>query len=167
MELLVVISIIMLLMGMLFAGIRLAKDAATRAKSQATLDQLRSALESYRQTSGKYPEGGIVFDGLFTGNPKYDDASLKGNWVAINVELIRCFKDTGVSDFKSPQLDGWKQSFHYRPALYLPYDKTAAEEIDKEDPPGRDSYQLWSVGKNLIDDAGRDGSDDLTSWPKK
>ena len=168
MELLVVISIIMILMGMLFAGISLAKEAATRAKSQATLQQLRAALESYRQTSGKYPEGGTggTFDSILGANPIYINISTP-NWEAINIELIRLFKEVGVSDFKSPQLDGWKKPFHYRPARYLPFDPAAVEDIDKDDPPGRDSYQLWSMGKNLTDDAGRSGSDDLTSWTSK
>ncbi len=166
MELLVVISIIMILMGMLFAGISLAKEAATRTKSQATLQQLRAALESYRQTSGKYPEGGTTFDQLFSGNPRYDAIS-SGDWQLINEKLISLFKEVGVSDFKSPQLDGWKKPFHYRPARYLPYDNSAIEEIDKDDPPGRDSYQLWSTGKDLKDEAGRPGSDDLTSWVNK
>lgn len=174
MELLIVITIIMILMGMIFAGIRLAREAAKRAKTQATMDQLRAALESYRQTQGKYPEGG-TFDGLFTGNPKFNESPFNplpdnkpsAKWDDVSKALIESLKEVGVNDFKSPVVDGWKMSFHYRPALYLPFDDSATETIDKADPPGRDSYQLWSVGRDEMDQGGNVLGDDITSWVKK
>lgn len=177
MELLVVISIIMLLMGMLFAGIRLAKDSAARAKTQATISQLVAACENYRQVNGRYPEGtrsnpptlprGFDDAGAF-GTGLYNDpyTAFESKWEYINGALVDALNSAGES-FKFPVVDAWKKPIQYRPAKYYPYLSTGAtKRIDSEDPPNRDSFQMWSIGKNKTDEAGEVGSDDVTSWTK-
>ena len=172
MELLVVISIIMLLMGMLFAGIRMAKDSAARAKTQATISQLVAACENYRQANGRYPEGVTRGPRLFeeadafgSGPYNQDFSTLNNKWEFINGALVDALNQAGES-FKHPVVDAWKNPIHYRPARYYPYLPPPAKLIDSEDPPSRDSFQLWSIGKNKIDDAGEPSTDDVTSWTK-
>ena len=178
MELLVVISIIMLLMGMLFAGIRLAKDSAARAKTQATISQLVAACENYRQVNGRYPEGTIANpptlprgfeDPQAFGTGTYDKPFTDFNeqkWDYINGALVDALNVAGES-FKYPVVDAWKKPIHYRPAKYYAYLPTATNKrIDGEDPPNRDSCLLWSIGKNKTDEAGELSSDDVTSWTK-
>jgi type II secretory pathway pseudopilin PulG len=175
MELLVVISIIMILMGMLFAGISLAKESAARAKTQATMTQLVAACESYRQVNGKYPQNTESSATLAKGfndadafgtsvpyNKPYNDPSL--DWKYINGALVSALNAAGES-FKDPVLDAWKMPIRYRPAFYYPYLTTSgAARIDGENPPNRDSFQLWSIGKDKIDQGGDSNSDDLVSW---
>jgi type II secretory pathway pseudopilin PulG len=162
MELLVVISIIMILMGLSFVGVRMAKEAAAKSKTNAIIHQVAAALEQYRLVNGKYPEGGD-FATYLGSNPKFDGVS---DWTSIGNILVDSLNTAGQS-FKKPLVDGWKHPLRYRPARYLPYDATAAVDIDKDDPPGRDSFQLWSMGPNNQDQGGTADSDDLTSWPKK
>jgi type II secretory pathway pseudopilin PulG len=177
MELLVVISIIMILMGMLFAGISLAKEAAARSKTQATMSQLVAACESYRQVNGKYPQNTESSTTLAKGfndanafgtsvpyNKPYNDPSL--DWKYINGALVSALNAAGES-FKDPVLDAWKMPIRYRPAFYYPYSTTAnVAVIDSENPPNRDNFQLWSIGKDKIDQGGELNSDDITSWVK-
>ena len=171
MELLVVISIIMLLMGMLFAGIRMAKDSAARAKTQSTISQLVAACENYRQVNGKYPEGTVLLELEFGPSPYskvYTPASktfATMNWESVNLALVDALNQAGES-FKPPVLDAWKKPIQYRPARYYPYISAAPVRIDGEDPPNRDGFQMWSIGKDKIDNAGELTSDDVTSWTK-
>ena len=171
MELLVVISIIMLLMGMLFAGIRMAKDSAARAKTQATISQLVASCENYRQVNGRYPEGTVLLEAEFVPMPyskAYEPASKSFptmNWGKVNAALVDALNQAGES-FKAPVLDAWKKPIQYRPARYYPYISAAPVRIDSEDPPNRDSFQMWSIGKNTTDEAGEINTDDVTSWTK-
>lgn len=177
MELLVVISIIMILMGMLFAGIRLAKEAAARAKTQATMSQLVAACESYRQTNGRYPENtdtnpptitigfndNLAFGAAASYTQPYSNWA--ANWGNINIALI-CALNLAGESFKAPVNDAWKMPIHYRPARYYPYITGSTTPIDSDEPPGRDSFQMWSMGKNKTDEGGLVTSDDITSWTK-
>ena len=177
MELLIVISIIMLLMGMLFAGIRMAKDAAARAKTQSTISQLVAACENYRQVNGKYPEGTVanppILQRGFNDDPQafglgpYNQpyTAFESKWDYINGALVDALNQAGES-FKAPVLDAWKKPIQYRPARYYPYISAAPVRIDGEEPPNRDSFQMWSIGKDKTDNAGELSSDDVTSWTK-
>lgn len=62
---------------------------------------------------------------------------------------------------------GVQMVLRYRPARYFRFDSTAKNVIDQDDPPGRDSYQLWSCGRDGIDQYGAKDSDDITSWEKR
>ena len=177
MELLVVISIIMLLMGMLFAGIRLAKDAAARAKTQSVISHLVAACENYRQVNGRYPEGTVANppilphgfnDSQAFGTGTYDQpfSAFEAKWEYINGALVDALNSAGES-LKFPVVDAWKKPIQYRPAKYYPYLPTVSNKrIDGEDPPNRDSFQMWSIGKNTTDEAGEINTDDVTSWTK-
>lgn len=164
MELLVVISIIMLLMGMLFAGIRLAKDAAARAKTQSIISNLVAACENYRQVNGRYPEGTPLLEAEFGPSP-YSKDYKSVNWNGINAALVDALNQAGGS-FKAPVMDAWNMPIHYRPARYYPYSATATVRIDGEEPPDRDRFQIWSTGKNKTDEGGELNSDDVITWTK-
>ena len=165
MELLVVIAIIMILMGMVLGGVMYAKKAAAKAKTQSLMAQVTGALATYRTTTGRFPDADTVFTSLVS-RPTFDQVS---DWSLINTALATALRDAGEP--VAPLLiDAWKQPFHYRPAKFYPYTGSASStvaDIDSDDPPGREDYQLWSIGPDKSDQGGRDGSDDIVSWAKK
>jgi prepilin-type N-terminal cleavage/methylation domain-containing protein len=165
MELLVVIAIILILMGMVLGGVMYAKKAAARAKTQSLMAQITGALATYRTTTGRFPDADSAFPSLAQ-RPAFDAPP---DWAAINTALATALRDAGEPMPTSLSLvDAWKQPFHYRPAKFYPYTPagTNVADIDSDDPPGREDYQLWSTGPDLIDQGGKTGSDDIVSWAK-
>lgn len=69
-ELLVVISIIIVLMGLLFPTIRIIQDAANRTRAKTVVQGLCAAAKSYNNEYGKWPEPAndqdlvLTFNGL-------------------------------------------------------------------------------------------------------
>lgn len=169
MELLIVISIIMILMGLVFVGVRLGREAARKAKTTQNIAMLQAALSNYRTTNGHYPDDPDVFPGL-KDTTKGFDVITESEWESINRTLIRELKKSGAS-MDDLVTDGWKKALRYRPSRLYPY-KNAADakaDIDGEEPPARDEYQIWSKGPNLTDEGGgKKGTvcDDVVSWPK-
>ncbi len=166
MELLIVVSIIMILMGMLFVGLRIGKEQANKAKTTSAIATLQAELANYKQVNGKYPEDNVVYATVFTGK-KYDEIS-KSEWESVNRQVMVDLKTAGAS-LPDVLKDGWGEPLHYRPAKFLPYTAGAPRVIDGDDPPGRDSYQIWSTGTDKKDDGGAKlpANDDVTSWEKK
>jgi len=115
---------------------------------------------------GRYPERGALWDAIFVSGttPKTIDTV---DWDQANRQLVTDLNLAGES-FPPVVLDAWKKPIRYRPARFYPYDDTNPFYIDKANPPGRDSYQLWSLGlKNDVDQNPSDPAyDDMTSWPK-
>jgi hypothetical protein len=77
-----------------------------------------------------------------------------------------------LGDAQGLILDGWKQPLHYRPAKFYRYEPASTATastafIDRDDPPSRDSYQLWSTGSDKTDNGGAKDSDDMTTWEKR
>jgi prepilin-type N-terminal cleavage/methylation domain-containing protein len=161
MELLIVITIIVLLMGMVMGGVMYTRKAAAQAKTRGKISEIAGALQTYRTVSGRFPDDPAKFSQL-TSNP-LSTAISPGDWRDINQALATILKDAG-EPVASTLEDAWKQPLLYRPARFLPFDSTAPRLIDKDDPPGRDSFQLWSTGANKTDQGGAAGSDDVTSW---
>jgi len=66
-------------------------------------------------------------------------------------------------------IDPWKKPLRYRPSKWYPYTAGAAARIDSDQPPGADSYQIWSVGPDEKDTSGNpgEGGDDIPSWSKR
>lgn len=160
MELLIVISIMMILLGMIMGGVMYAKNQAMNAKTKAAIDDLVGILTTYRTVSGRFPDDPVKFPQL-AANPPFAGI----DWSGVNQALATVLRDAG-QPVKPSIDDAWKKPLHYRPARFYPFDASATVDIDKEDPPGRDSFQLWSVGKDGRDEGGKGGSDDVTSWPK-
>lgn len=175
MELLVVIGIIGILAGMVFAGVQVAKKAGLKTKTQSILGQVTAALSSYRQMNNCYPDtyaptwatGG--YDGVFISGTSVHKAPAVTDWEIANKLLVEQLNISGQS-FGSPLKDAWNSNLRYRPARFFPFDDAAAILIDKDTGvPGRDSFQLWSIGPDRTDQFGEKTyggkpGDDLTSW---
>ena len=167
MELLIVISIMMILMGLVFVGVKLGKEAARKAKTTQNIAMLQAALSNYRTTNGHYPDDPVIFSEL---QPLGDYNSLDdAKWESVNRTLVTHLKLSGAS-MDDVVTDGWKNALRYRPARLYPYKSAAKADIDSEEPPARDEYQIWSKGPNLKDEGGgKKGTavcDDVVSWPK-
>jgi len=191
-ELLVVIAILLILMGMIMGGVMVAKDHAMKVKATSAVNQLAAAVEQYRSLNNTYPEllkkpdptsdaawataeaadtegklaalavGADVFKEAFTSGAVED-------WrLAINAALVYQLGGLASDSAKNGlALDPWNKPLRYRPSKYYPYDTTAgAKLIDSDKPPKPDSFQLWSTGKDMVDQSGEAGSDDVTNWVK-
>jgi len=149
-ELLVVIAIIATLMGLLIPSVMFVQSKAKRTKTQAFLAQVQAALSSFKNVNGIYPEVPSTAD-LYT-------------------KLITVDRET----FRSGNLnDPYGNPIRYRhPEDYrfgIPTAAAYPEHIDGENPPGADSYQLWSLGSNGTDQvtgstAKGDYGDDIVTW---
>ncbi len=166
MELLIVISIIMILMGMVFVGVRMARSAASKAKTTAALTSLMGALTNYRTMNGRYPDDPATFTQF--GSPAVAYTAVA--WDDVNRLLTTALINAGepLKATNGMLVDAWGQSLRYRPSRFYPYLTGATAESDGENPPNRDSFQLWSIGENKKDEGGtKDGtSDDISSWNK-
>jgi type II secretory pathway pseudopilin PulG len=168
MELLIVISIIMILMGLVFVGVRLGREAANKAKTTQNISMLQAALSNYRSTNGHYPDDPVLFDELK--DLKDFNAITETQWESVNRKLVIELKKSGAS-MDDLVKDGWKKALRYRPARLYPYKSAtdAKADIDGEEPPARDEFQIWSKGPNDNDEGGGKkpaASDDIVSWPK-
>lgn len=177
MELLVVIGIIGILAGMVFAGVQVAKKASLKNKTQSILSQVTAALLSYNTLNGTYPDtyapawATSGYDGVFKSGAsarKATDVSIS-EWETVNKLMVDQLNASGQS-FSSPINDAWNSALRYRPAKFFLYDDSAPILIDKDaGVPGRDSFQLWSIGPDRLNQYGEKTylgktGDDLTSW---
>ncbi len=123
------------------------------------------------------------------GNKRVNDVQ-EAQWHRINISLREMLAALGGEDFRThpaiephilcpicnaPVRDHMLDPFapfetamvyRYRPSRYYRFDGSNGADvprIDSDDPPGRDSYQLWSCGRDGIDQFGAK-SDDITSW---
>lgn len=179
MELLVVIGIIGILAGMVFAGVQVAKKAGLKTKTQSILGQVSTALLSYKTLNGSYPDSygpaapldayGAIFGSPTA--PKLATAiTTKLEWESINQLLSLQLASCGQS-FSPVIVDAWGRVIRYRPAKYYPFDDANAKVLIDKDTgvPARDGFQLWSIGPNNNDEYGEKKyggvtGDDLTSW---
>ena len=191
-ELLVVIGIMITLMSLIMAGVMLAKRSALRAKAVSSISALASAIDQYRSLNNTYPElwtipatppaewttaqgrstwlGGLsaaddVYKKAFEGGRPTDDKV----WEGVNVQLV--YQLGSLISEQAPNgqvLDPWKKAVRYRPSKWYPYTAGAAARIDSDNPPGADSYQLWSAGVDGKDDPTNpgEGGDDIPQWAK-
>lgn len=153
-ELLVVILVIAVLMGLLIPAVSIAKAKAKKAQTATFLSQVQAALKTYFDANGVYPEAGMVAN-----------ASQNAG------TLLLALKSVDRENFRDTQLqDPYKNVVYYRPAKVYPYSTGKPKgTIDSDDPPGADSYQLWSIGANRRDDVSnasdpKNLGDDIVTW---
>jgi prepilin-type N-terminal cleavage/methylation domain-containing protein len=187
-ELLITISILSLLMGMATAGVYIARRTAAKTKNVNLIAQLATACESYRTVNGSYPgekawSSGALdpWKAVFESTtpplaPKESSAITEGEWRQVANALIDVLVVSGESSFKKPLWDGFSNAespddpsshvIRYRPARWYPYASAPAEGrlIDGDNPPNRDSVQIWAVGADASDKGG--SGDDQTNWIK-
>lgn len=194
-ELLVVIGIMVVLMSLIMGGVMVAKRSALRAKAVSLLGTVASAIDQYRSLNNTYPErmlydstkmpampsgltitdGKDVYAEVFSPGGTaaavtaiYDTDATKDGWRAINLILVYQLGDLIKEQAQSGLLiDPWKMPLRYRPSKWYGYKAPAVPRTDSENPPGADSYQLWSAGPNAKDasDPG-EGDDDIPNWAK-
>jgi hypothetical protein len=89
-------------------------------------------------------------------------------WAGINAILTWQLGSLASDTAKAGLLvDAWGVPLRYRPSKWYPY-SGSTPRIDSDDPPGQDSYQLWSAGVDKVDDADPgEGGDDVPQWAKK
>jgi prepilin-type N-terminal cleavage/methylation domain-containing protein len=188
-ELLVVLSIIAVLLGLLFPAISFVQGIAKKNKARALIAQIQGALNLYKDSQGTYPDAikqgaDPVNDPPLTAETPYPtNVPLDLTGTAVDdaaVCLIRALRladyDTfRMSDSAKPLkqiTDPWGKVVRYRPAKFYPFDTGVTKgHIDSAEPPNAQSYQLWSLGPNEIDDASLPTSttaygDDIVSWSK-
>jgi prepilin-type N-terminal cleavage/methylation domain-containing protein len=161
-ELLVVIFIIATLMGLLIPAVTIAKNRAKKVKAVSQLSQIEAGLKVYKDVNGLYPEVD------FTGDP---GVAMTVSGAGNAPGLLFALKSVDRENFRDAELrDPYKNLVRYRPAKVLPYDATKPKgTIDSDDPPGADSYQLWSAGPNGRDDVTtasdpKNIGDDIVTW---
>lgn len=196
-ELLVVIGVITILSAMAIPAITFARRKAQDAKCVTLISQVQAGLESFRTSVGTYPEGpaGRSTNGGIAAIASTDAASswsmglgrgdavkpvetvTEDTWRSINRDLLQLLSMVAGNEFRitpdnpylyDPYSGGGEQKvLRYRPSRYFRFDGNATNIVDQDDPPGRDSYQLWSCGRDGIDQFGAKASDDMTSWTKR
>ena len=190
-ELLVVISIIAILSGMVFAGVTIAKRSMMKTKTQSILGQLSAAIVNYRTQSNGFPGDppGFAWNDVFshatnsslnaaTFDPDTWKTGNSESWAPVTAEaLAKTLESVGETDLVRPSSSGYlqdsyKQTIRYRPARLYPFipaptsPNTAYIKIDSDEPPNRDSYQLWSIGEDKKDQGGETPGDDLVQWAR-
>jgi prepilin-type N-terminal cleavage/methylation domain-containing protein len=196
-ELLVVIGVITVLSAIAIPAIGFAQRKAREAKCRTMIAQVQAGLESFRTSVGTYPEGpsargntgaltsvtstdaSTSWTGVFgpSNNTKRVDEVTEQGWQQVNSDLLKLLVMVAGDNFRmdpaNPYLHdpfsvgGVPMVLRYRPARFFRFDSTAAYAVDQDDPPGRDSYQLWSCGRDGLDQFGSRNGDDVTSWEKR
>ena len=143
-ELLAVITIILLLAGLVVAGLGFAKDKQSREKAKVQIALLEKAIEDYKFDTGSYPGTAdtpiagtgtsnqlyraLFYDGFNNGTriylPDLDPRTTKQGWVIAST-------GTSVSD-GAIITDPWGNEYRYRIG------------INAQNP----DFDLWSVGKD-------------------
>jgi len=181
MELLIVISIIIILMGLLFPVISMVKNHTKKVKTVTVINQLDAACSQYKSICGVYPDSDAIAGILLPGgaNSQVAVTALKdADWVNVGMSLMAVLQVVDRDNFNSIRYpsgyitDAWNNVIRYRPVRYYPYAQnpgtvnTHPIAIDGQSPPPphQDSYQAWSKGLDEIDQYGDPSSDDITNW---
>ncbi|TET38156.1 MAG: prepilin-type N-terminal cleavage/methylation domain-containing protein [Planctomycetota bacterium] len=170
-ELLVTIAIIVVLASLVTVGVMSAKKKVKIATTKTQLDGLRTALTMYESDHSEYPYGDGNGPSSRT-DPKTRDDSGNAKMVMALLGLDEsgnkvgtvywAAKEKGLGDSVSipgakVALDGWKVPLIYRSAC----DEDGNERDDIHNP---DSYDIYSCGPNMIDDGGKEDTDDIGNW---
>ena len=166
-ELLVVISIIVLLMGILIPSIGYMNNRAAITKTQARITEISGAIGSYQSDKGQYPlqnTKDVVGLELFNTRINPDDpidelyreldnraaisaglanepASIDQGNFGLSGSLVESYR--GPDDTYDVLMDSWGEPIFYQPwTAYL----------DVTDAVNPDSFQLWSFGPNMEND---------------
>ena len=176
-ELLTVIAVLAVLAFLsfpVFGSRRQSPKAATRT----TLSEVIAACSQYHTLYGVYPDTAPGADGspsmqsiFMRGTiPRAADQLRPADWDAVAAQLLLLLQNVDRDHFNGTRFakgritDTWNATIHYRPARYFPHDGRSLLEIDGSVPPNQDSYQLWSIGPDGVDQYGAAGSDDITNW---
>lgn len=111
----------------------------------------------------------------------------ESDWQSVNGDLLWALAATDADNFRVNSADPFLRDpytsgvqgnvLRYRPARFYPFTSRgtnttngtlpgpeAVGQIDSDDPPMPDSYQIWSIGRDGIDQYGVKNSDDKPGW---
>ena len=182
MELLIVIGIIMLLMGLLFPVFNMIKRQAQKVKCRTLIHQIDAACDHYKLQNGSYPDTPANWTGATMASilaptpatPKTADVLNDADWTSVaNILLASLSRvDRDIFGIMTKLNDPWGHAIHYRPVQYYPYKPAPAIPsvppnpaiIDTDKCPRPDSYQVWSIGVDEVDQFADPTSDDIPNW---
>lgn len=148
-ELLIVISILAALAGLLVPVIGVATKMRQKAQTSTRMNEIRAAIERYRELNGMYPSKNMAETTFDTNNR----------------ELLEALKSAAPGSFYTGNpmikdgmlVDIWNKPFFYRSFIHYAQPAAGADL-----PPNADSYQLWSSGSNTVNENG--AGDDMNNW---
>jgi prepilin-type N-terminal cleavage/methylation domain-containing protein len=188
-EILIVMSIIAILSSLTTAGFLAARRQARRARARSDIASISVALAAFHARQGEVPHASgaarddpeTLFRALCTGNPalggtvedlletwKAEDIGLFFGFVADSAHVWEHLDEERLAEIgrryvPCALLDPWGRPYHY--VAWEPLgdaERAAARAI--VEPPGGAAYSIWSDGPDRVDDRGRAGGDDVTSW---
>ena len=144
----------------------------------AAIDGALTPYQTAKTEFGSLPVGADAFEAVMStspgtrGVPAVAASNISAErWAGINAVLTWQLGSLVSDSAKSGLLvDAWGVPLRYRPSKWYPYAHAAGTKprIDDQEPPGQDSYQLWSAGVDKVDDADPgEGGDDVPQWAKK
>jgi len=157
-ELLTVMTIIMILAGMVLAGMGYAQQKAALSRAQAEIAALSTALESYKADNGEYPKDTSTdaLDPSTSGNPTaYTDAG-KTLYYSLRSDYDQDGKVDETLDDNGDVVSRLKAYFEFKDSM-LSADKSAGNAY-MVDPFGNaygystkgtynPTFDLWSTGR--------------------
>ena len=176
-ELLTVIAVLAVLVFLLFPVFGSRRNSP-KAATRTTLNELMAACAQYHSMYGAYPDtvsggdGGPSMQSIFLhgSTPKPADQLSPADWDAVSAQLLLLLQKVDRDHFNFTRwphgriTDNWNATIRYRPARYSPHDGKSPLSIDAIAPPNQDSFQLWSIGPDGVDQYGASDSDDITNW---
>jgi len=152
-ELLTVITIIIILAGMILAGMGYAQQKAAASRAQAEIAALSTALESYKADNGEYPKDAATdaLDPSGSGNPADYKTAGQTLYYSLRSDYDKDGKVDEIKDGDDNVVGRLKVYFEFKDSM-LSTDKTAMV-----DPYGstygystkgtyNPTFDLWSTG---------------------
>lgn len=146
-EILTVIAIIVVLLGLLTVAVVKVTTPTRERRTSSTITKLKAALELYKAKFGEYPSD--LNGASKTWPDPYDNAGVELDcWFIRHVSATPLGGEELDPADRSYAFDAWHQRIRYRK-------------------PGPDSYLVWSVGEDGVDQIGNGTStragDDISS----
>lgn len=163
-ELMAVITIIVILAGLVVAGMGYVNDRQAREKAKIQIGLLEKALEEYKMDNGQYP---MFQDPAGTGTGRttelfrllYLEGMQKKTKIylpELNPKNNKMGWTSGSTETSSSTIvDPWGNEYRYRSAMFL-QGSTLRPNARTQNP----DYDLWSAGKDA-------DSDTTNSSPKQ
>jgi prepilin-type N-terminal cleavage/methylation domain-containing protein len=171
-EMLIVIAIIAVLAGLLMPVIGVAQRKGYEAKTRSIMSQVETGLVQFFSQNQYYPADDqpymTVVPSPSEENPNHSLNDYRNMNSTLVTALATVLPDAfgGASDYiiGGRVVDAWEQELYYRPYTAYPLDSNADAEIDRDPAVKPESFQLWSMGSDTINDWGERGSDDIVNW---
>jgi len=158
-ELLVVIAIMAILAAIGLSVFNLVSDNMKISKSKTLIEMLGTSLEQYYDDNGFYPDGAGDASGstnLFTELGGFDQQGTVDEDKESYADYLNPGSKTVNASFQV--VDGFETPLFYTARL----DEASTNSVDPTADTNNPGFDLWSAGKNLVDDSGE--LDDIANW---